>query len=483
MMEVRGEQDFDARTGAAKHPEAVAAPGTSQPAASSLSRKAAPPAVLFVVILLSFLAVGGVLAAGLLPRFTTEQELAVEQKAKAITPIVSVVLAKRAPAQSDLTLPANLQAVQEIPIYARCSGYLKERLVDIGDKVQKDQTLAVIDAPELDQQLEQAKADLQEAISQVKSSEADLARAQATLMTTKANLKKMEANLVFSKREIGRYIELESQGAISREQRDERERNVDSDKAAIDASHADIVADQAQVVSYKAKVSSAQAKVESARANLGRINSLCNFKNVKAPCAGIITARNVDAGALINEGSASNVQELLKLSRIDILRVFVQVPQNFYQTIKQGTPAAISVAEFPSKKFLASVTRVSGGLDAASRTMQVEVRIPNPNYLLKPGMYGTVDFNLTHEAATNGQQAPLMIPASSLVVKPDGLFVAAVDSKNSVHFKAISIARDFGKAIEVTGGINEGQMILLDPGIDLKEGTPVRTELSRGSNS
>ncbi len=470
MMEVLNENDSEAKDKSGQmHPR------TSGDTARH-SAFQAPPKVLFVVVFASFMVIAGVLFSGLMPRFATEEQLAIEQKAKRVAAPTPAIVVHQAPAQSDLVLPANLQAVQEIPIFARCAGYLKDCLVDIGDTVMKGQTLAIIDAPELDQQLDQAKADLKEAGSQVKSAQADLARAQATLITSKANLKKMEANLLFSKREIGRYTELESEGAISREQRDEKERNVDSDTAAIDAAKADITANVAQVASNKQKVEVAQARVESVRANLGRVNSLCSFKNVKAPCAGIITSHSLDAGALINEGSASNVSELMRLSRIDVLKVFVQVPQNFYQAIKPGMPAAVMVAEFPQKKFLASVSRVSGGLDAASRTMQVEARIDNQNNLLKPGMYGTIDFNLKNES-TGKDQAPILIPASSLVVKPEGLFVARVDAGGAVHFAPVTIGRDFGKDMEVTTGIKDGQTILLDPDIDLKEGANVHTEL------
>lgn len=442
------------------------------------ARKDAPPPVLYAVLVGLFIVLAGVLFAGLMPRFETEEKLAFEEKAKQVAVASPAVIVHHAPADSQLALPANLQAVQEIPIFARVAGYLKERNVDIGDKVSKNQVLAIIDAPELDQQLDEARAGVKEASAAVKSAQADLARAQATLMNSRANLKKTEASLNFSKREIGRYVELETQGAISKEQRDEKQRDVDSDHAMIDAAKADIVANEAAIASFKEKVDAARAKVESANANLRRVQSLCSFKFVTAPCDGIITARNVDAGALVNEGSNSNVKELLKLSRIDVLRVFVQVPQNFYQAIKPGMPAAILVAEFPNKKFLAKVTRVSGGLDAASRTMQVEVRIPNDSHMLKPGMYGSVDFDLTRDH-TAKNETPIMIPASSLVVKPNGLFVATVGEKNSVHFAPVTLGRDFGKELEVTGGLAEGQKILLDPGIELKEGASVTTEIMK----
>lgn len=434
----------------------------------------APPIVFYITAGALALAVGGALVAGLVPRFTTENELVKEGKIKDAIVASPAVIVHHAQGDSSLVLPANLQAVQEIPIFARAAGYLRERLVDIGDQVHAGQTLAIIDAPELDKELDQAKADLKEAGSQVKSVQADLARSKATLANSKATLKRIEANLAFSQRQISRYVELESEGAISREMRDEKQRDVESDKATIEASKADVTANESQVISQREKVEVAYAKVESARANLERVKSLNNFKHVTAPCDGIITARYVDAGALVNEGSNSNVQELLRLSRIDVLRVFVSVPQNFYQKIQPGMKTTITVAEMPHQKFVADVTRVSGGLDATSRTMQAEIRIKNAAGLLKPGMFAYIDFLLKKD---NSKNAPLLIPASSLVVRPEGLFVATVNPHGAVHFARVTLGRDYGKEMEVTKGITDGQTILLDPDLGLKEGSQVKTEM------
>lgn len=436
----------------------------------------APPIVFYVTAGALVLAVGGALIAGIVPRFLTETELVKETKIKEAIVASPAVVVHHAQGDSSLVLPANLQAVQEIPIFARAAGYLRERLVDIGDKVHAGQTLAIIDAPELDKELDQAKADLKEAGSQVKSVQADLARSKATLANSKATLKRIEANLNFSQRQIGRYVELENEGAISREMRDEKQRDLESDKATIEASKADVVANESQVISQKEKVEVAYAKVESAKANLDRVKSLNNFKHVTAPCDGIITARYVDAGALVNEGSNSNVQELLRLSRIDVLRVFVSVPQNFYQKIQPGMKTTVTVAELPHQKFIADVTRVSGGLDATSRTMQAEIRINNSAGLLKPGMFAYIDFLLKKD---NSRNAPLLIPASSLVVKPEGLFVATVNPKGSVHFAKVTLGRDYGKEMEVTKGITDGETILLDPDLSLKEGSQVKTEMRK----
>lgn len=441
-------------------------------------RKPPAPKVLVLAIIVGILLLAGVLVAGILPRLNRQAELNKHAEVIATTKrTIAVVKAVKDKGKSSFTLPANLEPIQEIPIYARCDGYLKERLVDIGDVVKVGQVLAVIDAPELDKQLEQARADLRQANSQVKSNQADLAHAQSVLMTAKASVRRLQANLAFSKRQLGRYEELADEGAISREQRDEKQRDLDADLAAIQAARAEVDAADAQVSSAREKIEVARGAVASAQANLERNQTTQNFRYVKSPCNGVVTARNVDAGALVSEGSANSVQSLLTIARTDELRVFVAVPQMMYRKVSVGTSAHLEVAEMPGRTFQAVVAKVSGGLDAASRTMLVQVRIPNGEHILKPGMYGTIVFDSLTSTDDGPGSVPVLIPASALIVRPTGQFVAVVDANDKVHMQVVSTGRDYGRQIEVLKGLIGGETIVLDPDVDLKDGAVIKPEL------
>jgi len=431
-----------------------------------------PPRILFVAGLALTVCVAGVLVAGILPRLATERELTAESEhQKHAIKKVALVTIKAPPPEQTLVLPATLQAIQEIPIFARCDGYLAERYVDIGDRVKANQVLARIDAPEVDKQLDQAKADFMQAQALVKSSEADLARAKASVATSQATVKRLQASFVFSKQQLKRYNELATEGAISRELRDEKQRDQDADLASIDAAKADVAANQAQVVSLEEKIAVNKAAVQGSKAALGRVMTLVGFKKVTAPCDGVITARNADPGSLVTLGSNSNVKELLRMARTDVLRVMVNVPQSFYRNIAVGSKAELEFAELPGQKILGKVARIAVGLDVASRTMLVEVHVDNRSDLLKPGMYATVRF-IANPGSVAEQKAGarLRIPATALIVKPEGLFVARVDQAHKVHFSKVTLGRDFGKQIEIMSGVSQGDQLVLDPEIDLKEG-------------
>lgn len=456
------------------------------------------PVIAYLVGGIAVLTVAGAIVAGVLPRISTEKELLKEATfAKNAIRSQAVMTITAGPTAESLTLPANLTAIQEIPIYARIDGYLKERLVDIGDKVKKGQLLALIDAPEVDKQLDQAQADYGQAKAQMKSVMADLMTGKAAVANSKATVKKMEANLTFSNQQLRRYEELAEEGAISRELRDEKQRDLDADHASIDAAKADVAAKEAQVQSYQEKVSVANSAIASAKANLERVQSLASFKRVTAPSDGVITARNLDAGALISEGSNSNIKEIVRMGRTDVLRVLAAVPQSFYRHIKAGMPVQIHVDEMRHRKFEGTVTKISGGLDPTSRTMQVDVRIDNQLDLLKPGMYVTVEFSGRTAAAchkiamaaakaqalgpaaeakaraTVSDEAAKMIPAQALVVKPDGLYVYQVSPENTIKLSKVVVGRDFGKDLEIVEGVKVGDRILSDPDIDLKEGDKI----------
>lgn len=464
------------------------------PAASSGRR---PPKILYITVAAGLLTFALLLIAGLLPRLSTEAELnqAHGAQVKSLRK-VAFTQVKTPVGETSLLLPASLEPIQEIPIFARCDGYLVQRFVDIGDRVRAGQLLATIDAPELDRQVEQAEADLHQSQAQVKAAEAELARARAVVSTSEAAVHKLQANLVFSRQQLARYSQLVQEGAISREMKDEKQRDLDSDLAGLEAAQAEVSANQAQVASLAEKVAVSKAAVGSYRAALGRALSQQSFKTVKAPADGVIVSRNIDAGSLVSEGSDNAKKELLRLAKTDPLRVMVAVPQSFYRHIKVGSKVQLNVNELSEKKLQGVVAKVAGGLDAASRTMLTEVHVGNASGILKPGMYATVKFEAGVERPRAKNTAPLAspnnleatntadnsassenkrfrIPASSLVVKPEGLFVAKLSAADKVHFQKVVLGRDFGKQIEILDGIASGERLVLDPDVDLKEGQQV----------
>jgi RND family efflux transporter MFP subunit len=452
------------------------------PVSLNRSSGARPPKILYVAIAAGLLTFALLMLAGLLPRLSTEAELNQAHGAETMS-IRKVAFTQVQPpvGETSLTLPASLEPIQEIPIFARCDGYLVQRFVDIGDRVKAGQLLATIDAPELDRQVEQAEADLHQSQAQVKAAEAELARARAVVATSEAAVRKLQANLTFSRQQLARYSELVQEGAISREMKDEKQRDLDSDLAGLEAAQAEVAANQAQVASLAEKVAVSKAAVGSYRAALGRALSQQSFKTVKAPADGVIVSRNIDAGSLVSEGSDNAKKELMSLAKTDPLRVMVAVPQSFYRHIKVGSKVQLNINELSGKKLQAVVAKVAGGLDAASRTMLTEVHVGNAGGILKPGMYATVKFeagvdrpktkNAPHLASNESR--PFRIPASSLVVKPEGLFVAKLNDGDKVHFEKVVLGRDFGRQIEILDGITSGERLVLDPDVDLREGQKV----------
>lgn len=434
------------------------------------------PRALAPVAIVLVLALVGLLACGILPRLSRGRELETIREAVIHEiPVVRVEKAKRGPTEEDLILPANIEPVQDIPVYARTSGYLKTRLVDIGDRVKEGQTLALIETPEIVQELESAKADLRQAGAALKSAQADLMQGKSNLKTAESNVKKAYASLRFSRAEVGRYSELAQEGAISYESRDSKVRDQDTDHESVNASIAAVEAAQQQILAYAEKVGVAKAAMESQQANVRKIEAQAGFQKVTAPCDGVVTARNVDAGALISSGSESSNQELLRIARTDVLRVFVFVPQAFFQTVHTGQDAEITVAEKPGRTFIGKVARVAGGLDGLSRTLRVEVRIPNAKNLLLPGMYSRVRFVIHRD------EPPLVIPSNAIVVKPEGQFVVVVGNDNIVHFNLVDLSRDHGPEVEIVQGLSEGDLVVLDPPDNIANGSQVKPVENKAS--
>jgi RND family efflux transporter MFP subunit len=405
--------------------------------------KAAPPAhkgpstgtAFMVVLMLLALAAAGYYM-GYLPRQKRELALAAESKSDGeALPPVTVTPVIRSAVTSSLVLPGNIQAVTEAPVLARASGYIVSRTADIGDKVKEGQILATIEAPELDQQIRQAQASIDQALSNVEQSQAALQQGQS--------------NEALSKITAERSQKLFERDVVSRQ---------DNDTAQMQ-----YAAQQASVSALGKAVAASKSSASALQANVARLNDLKNYLTVKAPFAGVITVRNIDVGTLVNEGSTL----LYRIAQTDRLRTYLNVPQGDSSSVRVGQLATLVVPGLGGSKFTGKVTRTANALDPASRTLLTEVQVENGNGLLFPGMYCEVDL------AVPRASPPMLIPASTLVVRADGQQVAVVDPDGTVHFHVIHLGRDLGTTIEVLDGVTVGQMLAVNPGDTVREGVKV----------
>jgi RND family efflux transporter MFP subunit len=330
---------------------------------------------------------------------------------EAAVPTVAVIHPSASSPSDELVLPGTARAFTDAPIYARASGYLKKWHADIGARVTQGQILAEIETPELDQQLRQARADLE--------------NAQATL-----NMARTTAD---------RWQVLLKRDAVSRQETDEK------------------------VSDYNAK----RAIVDSNTANVRRLEDLQSFQRITAPFDGVITARNTDVGALIDAGAGGQARELFRLASISKLRVFISVPQAYAQAAKPGTPTAITLEENPGKIYRGTLARTSSALDPSARTMLSEVEMDNPGAEVLPGAYVVV--RLRVGLATRG----LTIPANTLLFRSEGLRVAVVRDGRA-ELVPVTLGRDYGKSVEVVAGLQATDAVILDPADSLVSGAPVR---------
>jgi RND family efflux transporter MFP subunit len=371
------------------------------------------------LFLLVALVVAVVLAVtGILPRIHAEKKLAEDTNDAAIPQVLVIVPKQGAPAQ-EIVLPGNMQAFRDAPIYARTNGYLKHWNVDIGGRVRKGQLLATIESPEVDQQLQQGKADLATA----------------------------QSNLQIAQTTSNRYADLVKTKSVSQQ---------DAETFAADA--------QAR-----------QTMVHSAEANVKRLEELQSFEQVTAPFDGVITARNTDDGQLINAGNAStgtgapgaNGRELFHIAAIDTLRVFINVPQVYSRDAKPSTQADLTLIQFPGRKFEGKLVRNANAIDLATRTLLVEVDVKNGKGELLPGSYAQVHLKLEAGAPT------VILPVSSLIFRSEGLRVATLEGDHA-RLVPIVLGRDFGTTVEVASGLAIGQKVIDSPPDSLIDNEQVR---------
>lgn len=399
------------------------------------SRKALVAAALAAV------ALGALLAVGYWPRATRARQLAATAQAQQQSlPSVTVVPAKEAPAEVEISLPGTIQADVETPVFARADGYIKRRLADIGDRVKTGQVLAEIDSPELDQQIREA--------------EAAVKRVQSTLRQVQAAQEQARANLGLAEVTAKRWQALVNKGVLSKQDGDEK-------RSAYEARRADVAAAEANVQAARDNISATEATLQ-------RLLELQSFRQVRAPFAGVITARNVDVGALVSAGSSSSLREMFRVAQIQTLRVFANVPQSEAPAIRTGLACMVEVEEYRGRRFPGKVTRTANALDAASRTLLTEVQTPNPEGLLLPGMYATVRFQ------SRRQDPPLLIPAAAFRNTAKGPLVAILGEGATAHLVRVRLGRDYGAQIEVLEGLRPGQKVITNLTDEVGEGVKVR---------
>jgi len=342
-------------------------------------------------------------------------------------PMVDVIAVQNAPSTLSLTLPGETAAWYESTIYARVDGYVAKWNADIGDHVQKGQILATIDTPELD---------------------AELAASRAKLKATEALVVAHVADMDLAKTTYDRWRD-SPKGVVSEQEREEKKSGYDSATAQLKEAQAQVVLDKANVEHY---------------------TTLTQFKHVAAPYEGTITERRIDIGNLVTAGSTTNTTLLYRMVQDDPIRIFVDVPQSAAGDIKTDTSASVSTSNLPDHVFDGKVARTADAINPQTRTMRVEVDIPNPNHTLASGMY----VNVTFQVPTGGL---VQIPAAALVFRSDGPQVAVVDKEQRIVFHKVTIVRDNGNTVEIGSGVTSGDEIALNIGSQVAEGETVEAHV------
>jgi len=363
-----------------------------------------------IIAILVVIIVAGIVVTGVVPRLRAKAALRAETTNLAI-PTVVVIHPKHGDPEQEIVLPGNIQAFEDAPIYARTNGYLKKWYVDIGANVKSGQLLAEIETPEVAQQLLVARADLNTA----------------------------QANMNLSRITADRYDGLKNTDAVS--------------KQDVDNAHGD----------FEAK----KAMVSAAGSNVKRLEETEAFNKIYAPFDGIITARNTDVGQLIDSGSGGAAKELFHIRSTRVLRVYINVPQQYSQAAKPGLTADLTLAEFPGRRFKGQLVRTSKAIDQASRTLLVEVDVNNTTGELLPGAYSGVHLKLPEGVPT------FILPVNTLIFRSQGLQIATV-ANGKASLVPIVLGRDFGSEVEVVSGLTGQENVMVNPPDSLVEGEQVQ---------
>ena len=387
------------------HPD----PAHALPGAAAPRPKGRIPGVVWVALLLLALGIAFAVVAGILSRSHAEHNLEKTTVVDAV-PTVSVAHPSQTGGAGEISLPGNTVAFDDTPIYARTNGYVKAFYTDLGQHVHKGQLMATIETPEVDQQLQQAEADL----------------------------KSSQANLNLAKTTAERYQNLLKEDSVSQQETDVATSTELARRAAVDASEA----------------------------NVRRLEQLQSFEHIYAPFDGVVTARNINPGDLINAGAGTAPRELFHLSSTKVLRVFAAVPEIYAPNIHNGDPAGLTLDEYPGQAFEGRITRNANSIDQNSRTLNVEVDIHNEDGKLLPGAYVFVHFRLP------GGKHELIVPSTVLLFRAQGLQVGLVRD-DRVHLQSVSIGSDHGATVSIATGLNAGDQVIQNPSDALAEGERV----------
>jgi membrane fusion protein, multidrug efflux system len=372
--------------------------------------------LLWLLVIPALLCVFGLIAQR--GRSHSNKVLAANTQASIATP-VDVIQANQGEASDEIALPATLQAYDESPVYARTSGYIRKWYVDIGQHVKSGQLLAMIDAPEVDQQLLHARAMLSQS----------------------------QANLTLAAITAKRYQELIKDNSVAQQQVDQNNQNLAAQQATVAAASADVSNLEQQQI----------------------------YEKVVAPFDGVITERHTDTGDLINAGNSGAGAELFRVSKTSTMRIFIPVPEGYSQQIHDGMHVNVELTELPGQRFDGQVTRSTRAINVASRTLLVEVDIPNPTGKLMPGAYGQVHIKLAVPSR------PLLVPAGAILFQSAGPQIAVVNAEHKVELRKVTIGNDFGNTVEITGGITAQDTIIANPPDYLVNGMPVAVQKTGAS--
>jgi RND family efflux transporter MFP subunit len=376
--------------------------------------------IVLVVVVIAFFA-------RFIPQRIHDRHLAQQaDQAADAPPIVNVTLPQTMAVEEDLKLPADVRAMQQTAIYARVDGYLKRWLVDINDHVQKGQLLAEIEAPDTD---------------------AELAQSRAALLQAQANVVKAAADLKLANDTYARYYGLLKTGSVTQQDLDTRQSTANqsaADKAAADAA------------------------VKSAQATVDRLVAQQGFEKIIAPFSGTITFRNYDVGARISSTDTAAGHEMFDIADTDWLRIYVNVPQAYVNSIQLGQPVKfISQRNYGNREFTGIVARSAGVLDPSTRTLLTELDFDNKDHMLWAGMYGEGHISV------HSSHPMLTVPTPAMLFEANGTQVAVVDEKNHVHFRPVTVGQDLGQKLEVVAGLSTGDRVVTNPGEKLQEGIEV----------
>jgi len=360
------------------------------------------------------LAASGLLTAGILPRLTRDANAARTQEQAGTALKVAVDVPRISARSFDVTLPGSTRALQDTTLYGRTNGFVSQILADIGDSVREGQLLAVIESPEVDEELVRARVRVQEAI----------------------------ANYGLAKSTLDRIQVLLKSRAVSEQENDDQQ----------------------------ARLNTAEAALRGGEAEVRRLETLQSFEKIVAPFAGVITGRTSEKGTLVTAGSGSALPSMFTIAQVDTLRIFLDVPQKYSVAVKPGAKAQVQLRERPGRTFEGKVIRTSGSLDRASRTLLAEIHLPNSERTILPGMYVQVKLSLERD------EPVILIPARALAILNSGPSVVTIEADGTIKHRPVTLGRDFGAEIEVAAGLRGTERLVANPSDSLKDGQAVQAD-------